>query len=50
MIRLNKTEGKACWRHITNLHNDTPSKELFKHLGHEGALVMIKSISMAILT
>lgn len=27
-ISFNKTEGKACWRHMSNLHNNTPSKQL----------------------
>lgn len=50
MIRLNKPEGKACWRRTSNLHNDTPSKRLFKHLGHEGALVWNSYVPTAILT
>lgn len=50
MIRLSKTEGKACWRRTSNLHNDTPSKRLLKHLGHEGALVWNSYAPMAMLT
>lgn len=38
---FNKIKGKARWRHISNSHNDTPSKRRLKHLGHEGELMLL---------